>query len=459
MLNQELRSRGDPRIPRFHRLGRRSRMRDRFSVLAALLVVVLVMSPMSVAAAGPGDPVIPGDPGGHQGDSPLGPIGNAIDGINTADAGLTEMAKLIAIEFGVSVDTALARLRHQKAVAPLIAQWRQQHPDAFGGAYHADGFATRTTVRWVGNAPADVVADIEQSGLAIGVDATATASQAALVAKTHAIAQALHDAGTTDFVVAPNILTQGIDVTLSVTDETASDADAVERTIRELETPTIQAGITRVTEDPFTPDRAKGGTAASKNRSGSGVACTFSFGVRSGSTYGLLTAGHCADTLYYVDPATGSTTLLTLREEYEGYYGDFAWYSYPGTVDPKFYVGSSTSSLRTVTSVKSATSIAIGDYYCKYGRASNRRDCNNVKYTDVCYGDGSGYLVCSQVRMRSVYGAKGDSGGPWFSGTQAVGINTGRYGNIGSTGTTRSEHAFTPVALAASELRVQILAR
>lgn len=314
-------------------------------------------------------------------------------------------------------------------------------------------------MRWVGQTPAGILAEIEQSGLAIGLDATATASQGALAAKTQAIAQALHDAGAADFVVAPNIRTQVIDVTLGVADETASSADALEQTVRQLETSTIGTGISRVTEDPFTPDTAQGGTVGSRNRSGSGVECTFSFGVGSGSTYGLLTAGHCVNTLYYVAPATGRVSSLTLRDEYEGYYGDFAWYSYSGTVQPKFYAGPRDSDLRTVTSVKAANSIAIGDYYCKYGRASNRSGCNNVKYTDVCHNDREAGVVCSQVRMRSVYGTCGDSGGPWYSGTQAVGINRGRYGSGGAWSTTNSEHAFTPVSLATDELGVQVLTR
>lgn len=126
MLSKELRSRGDPGVPRLGRSGRRSRFRGRFSVVAAL-----------------------------------------------------------------------TRLRHQEAVAPLVA-------------------------------------------------------------KTQAIAQALHDAGAADFVVAPNIRTKVIDVTLGVAHETASSADALERTVRALETSTIGAGISRVTEDPFTPDTAQG---------------------------------------------------------------------------------------------------------------------------------------------------------------------------------------------------------
>ena len=367
------------------------------------------------------------------------------------------MAGQLAAEFGVGVEAALARLRHQEAVAPLIAKWRQQHPAAFGGAYHADGFATRTTVRWVGQVPAAIAAEIEQSGLAIGLDVTATASQAALVARTHAIAQALHDAGSTDFAVAPNIRTQRIDVILGATDETSVNASDFERTVRKLETSTIGVGVSRVTEGPFTPDTAQGGTVGSIKSDGLNIECTFSFGVRSGSTYGLLAAGHCADTLYYVAPTTGRVSSLTLRGEYEGYYGDFAWYSYSGTVQPKFYAGSGTSNLRTVTSVKAASAIAIGDYYCKFGRASNRPDCNNVKYTDVCHN--GNIFVCSQVRMRSVYGAGGDSGGPWYVGTQAVGINTGRYGSGGVSSTTNSEHAFTPVSLAVDELGVQVLTR
>ncbi|WP_419838454.1 hypothetical protein [Candidatus Poriferisodalis sp.] len=432
-------------------------MRDRFWVLVALVVAAVVLAPMSAGAGGPDGPLHSGTAGDHLDTSPSGPLGSTSDGNGPPDSALVEMANQLAAEFGVGADAALARLRHQEAVAPLIAKWRRQHPEAFGGAYHADGFATRTTVRWVGQVPASIVAEIEQSGLAIGLDATATASQAALVGMTRAIAQALHDAGSTDFAVAPNIRTQRIDVILGVTDETSANASEFERTIRELETSTIGVGVSRVTEGPFTPDTAQGGTVGSTKSDGSDIECTFSFGVRSGSTYGLLAAGHCANTLYYVDPVSASTTALTLRDEYAGYYGDFAWYSYSGTVQPKFYAGSGTSNLRTVTSVKSASAIAIGDYYCKFGRASNRPDCNNVKYTDVCHNGDS--LVCSQVRMRSVYGAGGDSGGPWYSGTQAVGINTGRYGSGGVSSTTNSEHAFTPVSLAADELGVQVLTR
>ena len=418
-----------------------------------------MLVPVAVGAVGPDGPLSPGIPGDQLETSTSGPLGNTGGNDGGAASGLAGMASQLAAEFGVGVETALARLRHQEAVAPLVARWRQQHSDAFAGAYHADGFTARTTVRWVGRPPASVVAEIDQSGLSIGLDTTATASQAALVAKTQAIAQALHDAGATDFVVAPNTRTQVIDVTLGVADETASSADALEQTVRELETSTIGAGISRVTEDPFTPDTAQGGTAASTESDGSSIDCTFSFGVRSGSTYGLLAAGHCADTLYYVNPVSDETTLLTLRDEYEGYYGDFAWYSYPGAVQPKFYAASGTSNLRTVTGVKAASSIAIGDYYCKYGRASNRSGCNNVRYTDVCHNDDDLGVVCSQVRMRNVYGACGDSGGPWYSGTEAVGINRGRYGSGGNCSTTNSEHAFTPASLAARELRVQILTR
>lgn len=458
MTTQRLRSRGDPGNRRIAQLDRRPRMRGRSFVLAALLAIGLVLAPVSAGASGPDGPLTPGLPDDQENTSPSGPLGNTGVGIGSSDSGLAEMANHLAVRFSVGVETALARLRHQEAVAPLIEKWRQQYPDAFGGAYHADGFTPRTTLRWVGRAPGSIAAEIEQSGLAIAVDATATASQAELVAKTQTIAKALHEAGSSGFVVAPNIRTQRVDVILGVTDETAASTGALERTIRELETPTIGMGISRVNDDPFTPDAARGGTVASRNSSGSGVTCTFSFGVRSGTRRGLLTAGHCPNSLYYVDPGTGSTSSLTLRDEHEGYYGDYAWYSLSGTVEPKFYVGSGASYLRTVTSVKSATSIAVGDYYCKYGRASNRADCNTVKYTGVCH-NGGGSVVCSQVRMRSVYGACGDSGGPWYSGTQAVGINTGRYGSGGVCSTTRSEHAFTPVASAASDLSVQVLTR
>jgi len=378
------------------------------------------------------------------------------DDANESDDALRSMAAQVAAEFGVDIETALARLKHQEAVAPLIAEWRQSYSRSFAGAYHADGLAARTTVRWVGQVPAKIISQVTAQAVAIGFDTSARTSEANLVTKAQQLFAALGDTDIGDFSTSPDILHGQVVVALAV-DENDASATEIADAIRALETDTVGTRVQWVSEDVLEATTAYGGTEA-QFRNTSQLACTLAFGVRRGSVKGVLSAGHCHDSLDYVDPEDGSESALTLEREYEGYYGDYAWYSISESVAAQFYTSSRSSGRRYVTSVKPRNQINIGDMYCFYGRRTNRSSCGTVKYTNTCHRGGD-IAVCNQVRVRNVYGRKGDSGGPWYFGSVAVGIHTGCFGSGCGDRSVRQDQSFTPVVLAEEGLGVTVLTR
>lgn len=154
-------------------------------------------------------------------------------------------------------------------------------------------------------------------------------------------------------------------VNVRVTEDPNPDGRSVESILNDLLAPGIGSAVARTTEGTL-PTAVHGGT---RGRDSNGrQACTFAFGVRSGATQGLLTAGHCNNMTDYIDPINGRTTAITLEQAYEGYYGDYGWYSIDDDVSSRFYV--SRYSTRSARSVREWQDIAPGQYYCNFGRSS-----------------------------------------------------------------------------------------
>lgn len=449
MLNLRLRSRGDP-LGNWRSTNRR-RTRKRVRLLLMATTLLATMLPASMAAA---EPMGPDEPAGQ---SPIGPVGaTGVDDADESAEALQRMAAQVAVEYGVDVETALARLKHQEAVAPLIAGWRESYSQFFGGAYHAADFSARTTVRWVGQVPAEVRAQVAARAVAIGFDTSAEVSESGLIAKAEQIFSTVSKSDISEFSTSPDILRGQVVVAVAV-DEDSAIATEIADAIRKLEAPKIGTSVQWASEDLLNASTAYGGTEAQfPNKSQ--LACTLAFTVQRGSTKGILSAGHCPNNLDYVDPVDGSESSLTLEAEYEGYYGDYAWYSTSESVVAQFYASSSSSGRRFVTAVKPRNQINIGDTYCFYGRRTNRDSCGTVKYTSTCHRGGA-IDVCNQVRVRNVYGRKGDSGGPWYVASTAVGVHTGCFGSGCGDRSTRQDQSFTPVTLAEDGLGVSVLTR
>jgi streptogrisin B len=168
--------------------------------------------------------------------------------------------------------------------------------------------------------------------------------------------------------------------------------------------------------------------------------CSLGFNVVSGSTYSLLTAGHCGSLVkgnWYTN--AGHTTLIgpTVAFSFPG--NDYAIVRYdnlslthPGgfTVADAF-VGESVTRDGSTTGIHSGTVTALNV---------------SVRYVGHPGGTVSGLI------QTNVCAEPGDSGGPLYDGTKALGLTSGGSGDCTSGGTT----FFQPVREAANAYGVTI---
>jgi streptogrisin B len=167
--------------------------------------------------------------------------------------------------------------------------------------------------------------------------------------------------------------------------------------------------------------------------------CSLGFNVVSGSTYYFLTAGHCgkiADTWY---TNSSHTTLIGPTVNYSFPGNDYALVRYantslshPGgfTVADAF-VGESVKRKGSTTGTHAGTVTALNV---------------SVRYVGRLHG------VVSGLIQTNVCAEPGDSGGPLYDGTKALGLTSGGSGDCKSGGTT----FFQPVREAANAYGVTV---
>ncbi|MGN9776408.1 S1 family peptidase [Micromonospora sp. H33] len=171
---------------------------------------------------------------------------------------------------------------------------------------------------------------------------------------------------------------------------------------------------------------------------GGGYRCSLGFNVVSGGTYYFLTAGHCGDVANTWYTNSSQTTLIgpTVGSSFPG--NDYALVRYdnaslshPGgyTVADAF-VGESVRRTGSTTGTHSGTVTAL-----------------NVTVRYVGSGTVKGMI------QTTVCAEPGDSGGPLYDGTKALGITSGGSGNCRTGGTT----FYQPVREAADAYRVNLL--
>lgn len=154
--------------------------------------------------------------------------------------------------------------------------------------------------------------------------------------------------------------------------------------------------------------------------------CTSGFAVQSGSTYGVLTAGHCEDS------ATWTGGSLTFQGQVCGSGSDVQWHTH-GITKPWFQYSSS-GAVREVYGQKSRANQVIGEYICKQGQTTGQT-CGNL----ISKSFQPGWLQCSphtatylRLNASSSLVLGGDSGGPVYSGNTAYGLVSGSQYNNGT---------------------------
>jgi streptogrisin B len=175
----------------------------------------------------------------------------------------------------------------------------------------------------------------------------------------------------------------------------------------------------------------------------SGSRCSLGFNVRSGSTYYALTAGHCTNgnpTWYAnsarttrIGPTTGSSFP---NNDYGIVRYDNTAVAHPGTVGN--------------VDITSAANATVGMSVTRRGSTTGIRS-GSVTGLNATVNYGNGDVVYGMIRT-NVCAEPGDSGGPLYSGSRAIGLTSGGSGNCSTGGTT----FFQPVTEALSAYGVSV---
>ena len=166
----------------------------------------------------------------------------------------------------------------------------------------------------------------------------------------------------------------------------------------------------------------------------SSARCSLGFNVHSGSTYYFLTAGHCTN--IGSTWTNGSTTL-----------GTRAGTSFPGNdYGIVRYTTTSVTISGTVGSqdITSAGTPAVGATVYRRGSTTGTHSGRvTALNTTVNYSQGT---VTGLIRT-TVCAEPGDSGGPLYSGTTALGLTSGGSGNCSSGGVTYFQPVTEPLGV------------
>ncbi|MEV4416109.1 S1 family peptidase [Catellatospora sp. NPDC049609] len=170
---------------------------------------------------------------------------------------------------------------------------------------------------------------------------------------------------------------------------------------------------------------------------GGGYRCSLGFNVRNGSTYYFLTAGHCTDlAVEWFSNATHSTKL-----------GDRTGTSFPG--NDYGIVRYTNTSITKSGGFSAAANPVVGQSATRRGSTTGTRSgtVTGLNAT-VHYAEGT---VKGMIRT-DICAEGGDSGGPLYSGSTALGLTSGGSGNCRTGGITY----FQPVVEALTKYNVSV---
>jgi streptogrisin D len=175
--------------------------------------------------------------------------------------------------------------------------------------------------------------------------------------------------------------------------------------------------------------------------------CSLGFNVRnSAGTYYFLTAGHCGNiaSTWYSNSSHTSLIGTTAGSTFPGH--DYAIVQYASGVTHAGVVDLYNGSTQDITSAANAY---VGESVRRSGSTSGVHS-GTVQALNVTvrYSEGT---VTGMIQT-NVCAEAGDSGGPLFNGTIAVGLTSGGSGNCSSGGTT----FFQPVTAALSAYGVSV---
>ncbi|WP_030624620.1 S1 family peptidase [Streptomyces sclerotialus] len=173
----------------------------------------------------------------------------------------------------------------------------------------------------------------------------------------------------------------------------------------------------------------------------SGSRCSLGFNVRNSSgTYYALTAGHCTEGGSSWTTGSGALIGPTAGSSFPG--NDYGIIKYTGSVSHEGTVGGQ--------DITSAGTPSVGQTVTRRGSTTGTHS-GRVTALNATVNYGGGDVVYGMIQT-TVCAEPGDSGGPLYSGTKALGLTSGGSGNCSSGGTT----FFQPVTEALSAYGVSV---
>ncbi len=361
--------------------------------------------------------------------------------IQSAAEALRQDAGEYAAHFGVSPDTALLRLQAQQASAGLAERLAERFPDRLAGVSVEHLPDYRLVVLLTGSDP---VPDerIFAGGMLVPV-VFRTGAPANRLQLLTAVAE--HQAAIRALLPHPPAM--GIDARTGTLVVYVSAGDAERFAPGELRTriadltgvPVRIAAVDRPGEELAGVGQGEAGGAAIAggarvvgSANGGRYSCTTGYVVTDGSRTGIATAAHCPDTLRYAGGGAG--VELPFAGQWGWGFQDVQLNLSPFPSGPLFFADSARTTLRPVEAVRARAATRAGDWVCHRGERTGY-SCAEVELVDFApAGDlCGGACLASWVTVRGPVCKSGDSGGPVFAGTTALGIlKGGSYRRDGS---------------------------
>lgn len=323
-----------------------------------------------------------------------------------------------ATEFSVSLHEAEDHARQRSALQPLLDA-AEEHP-AFAGAWidRQDGF--KVVIDFVGKVPAGVE-NLQPERTNVEFRGGASATLVELVAQAAEIRSVLRDSGYKHFVTAIHSKSGEVSVGLLTSDAVRLGLPA------ELAVSNVRLSSQAGPLSTYEANAVYGGDEMPLSQTSQDF-CTSAFSVVKNGVTGILTAGHCPNTLWYRQN-DGTTYATTFQAQHRGLYGDFQWHTTAYTEFDDFYYND--TARRDVSGIGGAP--VVDDYLCFHGEATGGASCDNVLSTWVSYTGSSGIEYDRLVAMDDDNTTNGDSGGPWVDYRTAWGVHHGDVVIFGSS--------------------------
>jgi streptogrisin C len=348
--------------------------------------------------------------------------------VQTPAEALAQDAAEYARRYGLAPAEAERRLLIQQESVAATERLAALYADRLAGIGFEQGAEQRIHVRLTGDAPvADVLLETSAGPvpIAFSTGAPATREQVIAAMRRH------RDAARSIPFWEGMGLDQRTGELVILVGRGAADLDLIQR---EAERRTgVPVRVERVEGGSADLGVAGGGRVDGVNPAdGRRYYCTTGFVVTDGEREGVVTAAHCPDDLTYRAP-DGQATPLTFVGGWGAQYQDVQVHVGAPALGPHFYADTRRQRLRPVTGARPRAATRAGDFVCHRGETSGY-GCAEVRLThfippgDLCGGP----CDPTWVTVAGPACRGGDSGGPVFVGSQAIGIVKGAtYGADG----------------------------